>query len=673
MTSRLEAAQARAAGMRACGDRPRERRGDVLGAPSAVRARVTVRIDRAQSVRAADGAEVVRFVGYASVTDTPYRMWDSFGEYDETVVRTAFGPTLAADPLVEFVPNHGRGGQIPMAHTRNGTLRLVEDDEGLRVEADLDPRRSDVADLLLAIERGDLAEMSFRFVIVRGRWSDDFSEYFIHEVDLERGDVSPVNFGANPFTHIDEISARALPVADEARDEPSADPVSLGGDLPAEPTPTTPEEVTPVTAPVELAAEVVEPNSSEEALRARVADLEERLTIRHAAEEAARMTTSTAPAYDEVARVGAESRTYNPDSDPRGGMFLRDFAAGHMGDYEARDRLMRHAREERIERAATQKRDVGTGAFAGLTIPQYLVDMVAPLARARRPLADNCTKMTLPADGMTVTISRVTTGTSAAIQATEAAGVSETDIDDTALTVNVRTIAGQQDVSFQALARSVGAEQVILRDLVGAYHTALDSQIINADGNSGTHLGIRSTSGISTATLTDSSPTPAEAFGALYAIQSTIESALFMNPDFLVMAPRRWHWFRSAIGTDVTLVGQGTAYPPQSLGKSNNVGYGAGVRGDLAGLPVIVDGNIPLTVNTDQDVILAVNSDELFLWEQEGSPIYMRAAQPGAGNLMEKMVVYGYSAFTAGRYPAAHGVISGTGLAAPTVFGKAIS
>jgi hypothetical protein len=31
-----------------------------------------------------------------------------------------------------------------------------------------------------------------------------------------------------------------------------------------------------------------------------------------------------------------------------------------------------------------QLRDVGTGAFAGLTVPQYLIDLFAPLARAGR-------------------------------------------------------------------------------------------------------------------------------------------------------------------------------------------------------------------------------------------------------------------------------------------------
>jgi hypothetical protein len=38
----------------------------------------------------------------------------------------------------------------------------------------------------------------------------------------------------------------------------------------------------------------------------------------------------------------------------------------------------------------------------------------------------------------------------------------------------------------------------------------------------------------------------------------------------------------------------------------------------------------------------------------------------GAGSLTIKSVVYGYSAFTAGRYPGAVSKISGTGLVAPT-------
>lgn len=416
-----------------------------------------------------------------------------------------------------------------------------------------------------------------------------------------------------------------------------------------------------------------------EVMRQRVSDLEAELrqdeaVARLQSEITPEATVAGRSAETASVRVGAEPRTYSAGAEREGVHFLRDFlTSSFANDYAAQQRLARHMQEERVDRAHLLTRDVGTAAFSGLTIPQYLVGELAPLARAGRPLADNCRQLPLPADGMVINIPRITTGTTAAVQATEAAGVSETDIDDTTLAVNVRTIAGQQDVSWQSLARSVGSEQVVLQDLIAAYHTKLDSAIINDDGTSGTHLGIRSTVSISTATLTDSSPTPAEAIGSLYAIQSTIESAVFKNPTHLVMSPRRWHWFRSAVGTDVALIGQGTAYPPQALGVSGNGEYGPGIRGDLAGLPVIVDGNIPLTVNSDQDVILAVNVNELFLWEDPSAPLFIRAEQPGAGNLMTKLVVYGFSAFTAGRYPAAHGVISGTGLAAPTVFGKAIS
>jgi hypothetical protein len=72
-------------------------------------------------------------------------------------------------------------------------------------------------------------------------------------------------------------------------------------------------------------------------------------------------------------------------------------------------------------------------------VPQYLTDMYAPKVQAMRPFADICNKHDLPPDGMTVNISRITTGTSTALQATENVAVSETDIDDTLLTENVQT------------------------------------------------------------------------------------------------------------------------------------------------------------------------------------------------------------------------------------------
>jgi HK97 family phage prohead protease len=192
-----EAAAARAVGARDVTARPSQRRhaddADGTSAP---------RIARGFEVRA-DGATSPTVAGIASVTDTPYEMYDAFGPYTEIVRGTAFDLTLAASPLVEFTRNHGAGGGIPMAHTRNGTLTLSVvkegDETGLRYEASVDPTRTDVADMLKAMQRGDLAEASFKFRITRGQWSPDWTEYHIEEVDLDRGDVSAVNFGANPY------------------------------------------------------------------------------------------------------------------------------------------------------------------------------------------------------------------------------------------------------------------------------------------------------------------------------------------------------------------------------------------------------------------------------------------------------------------------------------------
>jgi ABC-type proline/glycine betaine transport system substrate-binding protein len=110
--------------------------------------------------------------------------------------------------------------------------------------------------------------------------------------------------------------------------------------------------------------------------------------------------------------------------------------------------------EERVERSQYLTRAVGTGAFAGLTVPQYLTDLYAAPAAALRPFADACTKHPLPADGMTVNISRGTTATGVALQASENSAVQETNFDDTLLSPAVQTAAGQQTCPVR---RSTGA------------------------------------------------------------------------------------------------------------------------------------------------------------------------------------------------------------------------
>lgn len=153
--------------------------------------------------------------GYASVVAKKYEMYDMFGVYKESVSPGAFDKTLSKNPDVAFLVNH-RG--VTMARTTNGSLELEADQKGLRSVAYLNPKRNDVKDLILAIEDKDITEMSFAFLIDEGEWNEDYTEYTISEVDLDRGDVSAVNYGANPYT---SVSARQLEVIADFRRLPA--------------------------------------------------------------------------------------------------------------------------------------------------------------------------------------------------------------------------------------------------------------------------------------------------------------------------------------------------------------------------------------------------------------------------------------------------------------------
>lgn len=370
-------------------------------------------------------------------------------------------------------------------------------------------------------------------------------------------------------------------------------------------------------------------------------------------------TPKTSVATTSITR---EERTYRPDN---GASFVKDaFNAQVRGDFAAAERLARHMKEESVER-----RDVDTGNFTGLVVPQYLVDLAAPLARAGRPTADFATnKMPLPASGMTLNISRMTTGTSTAVQETQNTAVSETDADDTLLTVDVRTIAGQQDLSRQVIERGTGVDGFVIADLIRSWHTTLDNQILNGTGSNGQMKGIRASGGNSV-TFTSTAPTVALLYPKLADALQKVQSNVFTTPTHWIMHPRRLAFLLAATDT----AGRPVVVPTAN-GPFNAVGTGAGVAQyansgyQLLGLPIITDANVGTTYGaaTNQDEIYLVDSREMHLWEQPGAPFSLRFDATAPGSLTIKTVVYGYGAFTAERYPAAASIISGTGLTAPS-------
>lgn len=152
-------------------------------------------------LRASESGDGFTLSGYAS-TWQPYDVTDYLGSYTETMKRGAFAKTLNDGADVRLLFNHDG---MPLARTKSGTLRLSEDETGLRAEADLDPNSSFVRDMKSAMDRGDLDQMSFAFSAVRQSWSADYTQRDVTEARLF--DVSVVTYPANPTTSVGLRSA----------------------------------------------------------------------------------------------------------------------------------------------------------------------------------------------------------------------------------------------------------------------------------------------------------------------------------------------------------------------------------------------------------------------------------------------------------------------------------
>lgn len=160
--------------------------------------------------------------GYASIFDRGYDILGgpAVGGFTEHVSRSAFKTTLSANPDVVLLENHAGG---PLARTKSGTLALATDTTGLISRFDLDLRDPQAKSVFVKLDRGDYDEMSFAFRVKAQTWSDDETTRSLDEVSLHKGDVSIVNFGANPHTSVGVRSAVKMLAREEFSDEELAE------------------------------------------------------------------------------------------------------------------------------------------------------------------------------------------------------------------------------------------------------------------------------------------------------------------------------------------------------------------------------------------------------------------------------------------------------------------
>lgn len=159
-----------------------------------------------REIRAGIPAEVradesgVRVEGYAAVFGEETVIG---GYFREVIEKGAFSDAIGRDDVV-FLINHDG---LPLARTRSGTLKLTEDDRGLKMETTLDADDPDVKAIVGKMKRGDLDKMSFAFYPEVQEWdeSGDMPLRTIRKASLY--DVSIVTTPAYDGT---EIGLRAF-------------------------------------------------------------------------------------------------------------------------------------------------------------------------------------------------------------------------------------------------------------------------------------------------------------------------------------------------------------------------------------------------------------------------------------------------------------------------------
>ncbi len=146
--------------------------------------------------------------GYAAVYGA---VSSDLGGFTETIAPGAFAAVLDAD--VRALLNHDPS-QV-LGRTRSGTLRLADEQRGLRFEVDLpdSPLGENVRE---AVKRGDIDGASFRFVVGEETWDAD-KRTIVSVKDLQ--DVTVATYGAYPDASV-ELRTRTTNTSQETTVNP---------------------------------------------------------------------------------------------------------------------------------------------------------------------------------------------------------------------------------------------------------------------------------------------------------------------------------------------------------------------------------------------------------------------------------------------------------------------
>jgi HK97 family phage prohead protease len=169
-------------------------------------------------LRAVENGDVMTFTGYAAVFNSPSEPLP----FIERIAPGAFKRSLKARNDIKLLWNHDTGSVL--GSTRAGTLKLEEDNYGLRVTAVLPPTTlgNDVKTL---VQRGDVSAMSFGFSVPANgdTWNAEGTERTlksvrIHEVSIVAFPAYSQTAGTASVRSFDGVAKRAEVDADQLAD-----------------------------------------------------------------------------------------------------------------------------------------------------------------------------------------------------------------------------------------------------------------------------------------------------------------------------------------------------------------------------------------------------------------------------------------------------------------------
>jgi len=284
--------------------------------------------------------------------------------------------------------------------------------------------------------------------------------------------------------------------------------------------------------------------------------------------------------------------------------FLENTVRAQLGDDDARQYI----------RAAAS-----TTNNAGLVPTRQLTEVINPLANADRPFIDAISRGTLPDAGMTFQIPKITQVPTVAVTA-QAAAPSNTDLEDSYLSVTVQKFSGQQTFSVEILDRSSPAFFAeLVKNMEFAYAKATDARVATVVLAAATDGGNRT---MSAANLLDFI-----ADGAADIYTNTLGFA-----QNIIVSPAQWGAIMGLV--DSTNRAIYTAVNPMNAGGNATP---VALRGNINGLNLYVDRNLS---GTGDDSIVIVNP-ESYTW-YESPQFKLEAAVIASGSI--NVAYYGYGA-----------------------------